>query len=252
MKSKLIHYVAILIAGVCIYGFNACATTINAPSTYANITIDGSFSDWASVPLAYSQPQLPADVVQYDQLYVANDANYLYIYFTLYTPAYPFTSSQNLFFDADTNYATGDHEHGIGSDMGVQSGVGFQQASGVFNTGGTINGLNYMMASNSLGTSYELRISLDATYNTGGAPVFTGDTVSIYLESSEAGGSEWFPNFSSSAPAGLTYTLAAAPVPEPSSFSLLAFGGGALAIIGIARRRRETMHEVRQKVSKRL
>ena len=120
--------------------------------------------------------------------------------------------------------------------MGVQGGAGFQQTSSTFNAG-AINGLNYLMASNSLGTSYELRISLDATYASSGDPVFAGDTISLYLQSTESGGNEWFPNYSSSPEAGLLYTLAAAPAPEPSVLALLACGG-VFTIAVIARRRR--------------
>lgn len=233
--NPLICYFAI--AAFCALGFNVRATTTNAPSTYANISIDGSFDDWASVPLAYAQPQIAGNRVQYDSLYVANDADYLYIYFTLYTSAFPFSSSENLFVDMDTNYNTGNHEHGIGSDLVIQGGNGYQENSGVFNAG-AVSGLNYLMASNSLGTDYELRLSLDVL-GTNGLPMLTGNTISIYLESgSEAGsgGNEWFPNYSSSAEAGLLYTLAAAPVPEPSVFALLACGGAFTAMVFMRRR----------------
>jgi hypothetical protein len=238
MKIKLIRNFVIAVASVGLFAFSADAfTSTNAPSTYANIAIDGSFSDWAGVPLAYSMPQVSGAKVQFQDLYVANDANYLYVYFTLYTAANPFTSSQNLFIDTDENFNTGNHEHGIGSDLLVQSGSGYQETSGVFNAG-AIDGLDYLMASNSLGTSYELRISLTATDATGGTPVFPDSTISLYLESSEGGsvGNEWFPNASGSSEGGLIYTLAPEPAPEPSTSILLA-GPGAFAVALIARRR---------------
>ena len=239
MNFKLIHSLAI--AGIC-FGFNAGAATTNAPSTYANISIDGSFGDWASVPLAYSQPQLTGDVVQFQNLYIANDNNFLYIQFSLYTSANPFTSKQNLFFDVDHNASTGESEHGIGSEMGIQSGVGFQETNGVFNTGMAISELNWQVASNSAGTDYEMRISLGATFASG-APVFASNTIALYVQSTESSGNEWFPNVSSG---GLTYTLATAPVPEPSSWALLAFGG-MVAIAEIARRRQNCARAISKK-----
>ncbi|HEY3761501.1 MAG TPA: hypothetical protein VGN23_07120 [Verrucomicrobiae bacterium] len=230
----------IAIFGICFLGFKASAfTSTNAPSTYANINIDGSFTDWSGVPLAYSMPQVTGARVQFQNLYVANDANYLYIYFTLYTAANPFTASQSIFIDTDTNFNTGNHEHGIGSDLLVQSGNGYQETSGVFNAG-AVNGLNYLMASNSLGTSYELSISLDATYASGGAPVFTGNTISLYLESSEGGsvGNEWFPNASGSSEGGLIYTLGVESVPEPSVAGVSLLCAGCVAVVVIQRRKK--------------
>ncbi|HEY1717351.1 MAG TPA: immunoglobulin domain-containing protein [Verrucomicrobiae bacterium] len=206
MKLKLIHSLAIAIAGVCISGLNAGAVSTNAPSTYKNITIDGSFDDWTGVPLAYNQPQLSGDVVQYQNLYVANDDDYLYVRFTLYTPADPFTSGQNYFVDVDTNYNTGDHEHGIGSDLFVQSGVGYYQAPGTFNAGAA-GDVGWLSAPAAPASDFEYRISRH-TLGINGLPMFTNNTVALYLESGESSGSEWFPNFSSSPLAGLTYTFA--------------------------------------------
>lgn len=171
-------------------------------NTYKNITIDGSFDDWSGIPLAYTQAQAASDVIQFQNLWVANDEKYLYIRFSLYTNGNPFTSSQNIFIDADTNYNTGNHEHGIGSDLLVQSGVGYQQYSGVFNAGYATN-LNWLSAPIAPTNQFEVRISRN-TLGTNGLPMLTNNTIALLLESGESSGNEWFPNVTG----GLTYTFA--------------------------------------------
>jgi hypothetical protein len=200
--NKAVFCLAITIASVCIFGFNVCAAPISVPGTYKNIAIDGSFFDWTGVPLAYSQAQPSGDVVAFQNLYVANDNNYLYIQFNLYTNANPFTSKQNIFFDADTNAATGYSEHGLGSEMLIQSGNGYQETNGIFNNG-AINGMGWLSSPAVPASEFEVRVSRNATY-ANGAPVFTNNTIAIFLESGESSGNEWFPNVTG----GLLYTFA--------------------------------------------
>ena len=75
--------------------------------TYKHITIDGDFSDWAGVPVAYTQPADTTQSIAYTNIYIANDENYLYIRFAIATSDDPFTSHQNIFVDTDNNTATG-------------------------------------------------------------------------------------------------------------------------------------------------
>src|SRR5262249_15228388 len=159
--------------------------------TYKHITIDGSFSDWAGVPLVATKPQVIGDVVSFQNLYVANDEDYIYIRFSLYGAANPFTSKQNIFFDVDTNAATGYSENGLGSEMLVQSGAAYRQTNGVFNSS-PIGGLNWQAAPAVPASEYEVRISRHATY-TNGAPVFTNNTATLFLETGETSGNKWFP-----------------------------------------------------------
>src|SRR5687767_2339408 len=105
--------------------------------TFKRITIDGSFADWAGVPLAYSDASETTAGADFRDIYVANDEQYLYIRFTLYTNDSPFTSRNNIFIDADNDPATGFHPLGLafGSEMLVQSGTGYQEKNGGFNEG---------------------------------------------------------------------------------------------------------------------
>ena len=81
--------------------------------TFKRITINGSFADWAGVPLAYSDASETTAGADFREVYVANDEQYLYIRFTLYTNDSPFTSRNNIFIDADNNSVSGFHPLGL-------------------------------------------------------------------------------------------------------------------------------------------
>src|SRR4051812_23424217 len=116
MKSGRLKLVAAAALALC-----GCLGATFA-GTFKHVTVDGSFADWTGVPLAASKPQVAGDAVQFQNLYVANDEDYIYFRLSLYTATNPFSSKQNIFFDADTNSATGYSEPGFGSEMLIQSG----------------------------------------------------------------------------------------------------------------------------------
>ena len=60
--------------------------------TFKRIAIDGSFGDWAGVPVAYTDASETTAGADFRLVYVANDDEYLYIRFTLYASNSPFTS----------------------------------------------------------------------------------------------------------------------------------------------------------------
>src|SRR6266404_1514181 len=123
---------------------------------FKHITIDGSFDDWAGIPPAYVDPSFQDDpAYQQDpsrfagandlkSVYVAHDNSYLYVRFTLYAPGNPFSSHENIFVDADNDTATGYSVGGrVGSEMLIQSGIGYQEKNGTFNDGSNIDGLDW-------------------------------------------------------------------------------------------------------------
>jgi hypothetical protein len=183
------------------------ATLSIKAGTYKHISIDGNFSDWVGVPLAATKPQVIGDVISFENLYVANDEDYIYIRFSLYSAANPFTSQQNIFFDVDTNAATGYSENGLGSEMLVQSGAGYRETNGVFNSS-PITGVNWLAAPAVPASEYEVRISRHSVY-TNNAPVFTNNTVTLFLETGENSGNKWFPDVVG----GLLYTFVDPPTP---------------------------------------
>ncbi len=156
-----------------------------AESTFKRIAIDGSFADWAGVPIAWSDPSETTAGADFRDVYVANDEQYLYIRFTLYTNDSPFTSRNNIFIDADNNAPSGFHPLGradFGSEMLIQGGTGYQEKNGGFNEG-AINGLAWSASPTANAMDFELRISRAATYVSDGMPVFASDTIAILLES---------------------------------------------------------------------
>lgn len=204
MKIRDFKRLAILAAAS--YGLTSGALA----GTFKHITIDGSFEDWAGVPLAHTQEQDTTEVVAYKDIYVANDENYLYIRFTIYGSDDPFTYLQNIFIDTDNNPATGFGAHGlIGSEMLIQGGSAYDERNGTFNNG-TVNGLDWMSAPTGPASEFELRIARSALFNSDNAPVFNGDTIAFVLESDNSGFAniEWVP----STVGGLAYTFA---VPAP-------------------------------------
>ena len=185
------------------------AAQVSVPSTFKHIAIDGSFDDWTGVPVAYTAPEGPANAIQYENVYVANDQTNLYIRFTLYSPRpNAFANSyDNIFIDADDNAGTGYPTAGIGSEMLIQWGGGYQEKNGGFNEG-VINNLGWNMAGSADSTDFEVAISLGATYNSDGSLVFANSTLALLLE----GDNTSYQNTAFAPPSGgLVYTLAANP-----------------------------------------
>src|SRR6266498_2940888 len=176
---------------------------------FKHIAIDGSFDDWAGIPPAIEDLSDTTNSIDYARVYVSNDADYLYVRFTLHAPGNPFTSHENIFIDADNDSASGFRFGGIGSEMLIQSGVGYEERAGGFNDGFNFDGLDWAAAPNIAATNFEVRISRHAAYTSQPpGPVFASDTIALVLEAET-------PNFVSVefAPdsAGQTYTFAPAP-----------------------------------------
>ena len=219
-NSRFVRWCAFVLLGASSSG--AFAQTA-VPGTFKHITVDGSFSDWAGVPLGYTAPAGSADAIQYENVYIANDQSNLFIRFSLYAPrANAFANSyDNLFINADNNVATGFPVAGIGSDMLIQWGGGYQEKNGGFNEG-TINSLGWAFAGSADSTEFELSVSLGATYHSDGTPVFGSSTMAIVLEGDNTGyvSEEHVP-----ASGGLVYTLASPPAPPATNLSLVALSG---------------------------
>lgn len=192
--------------------------------TFKRIAIDGSFGDWAGVPVAYNDASETTAGADFRQVYVANDDQYLYLRFTLYAPNSPFTSRNNIFIDSDDNAGSGFHPLGLGfgSEMLIQSGTGYQEKGGLFNEG-AINGLDWAASPAENATDFEVRISRAATFASDGLPVFAGDTIAVLLESENTS----FAAVDLAPDSGerLSYTFATPPEPFIGRRELLALTG---------------------------
>ena len=213
----------------------ACGASAFA-GTYANISIDGDFSDWGSVPLAYTAPAGPSTAIQYENVYLANDANNLYIRFTLYSPrSDAFANAyDNLFIDTDNNASTGFAVGGIGSEMLIQWGGGYQEKNGGFNEG-VIDNLGWAIAGSPDSMDFELAISRNATYASDNSLVFGNSTIAVLLEGDDTS----YTSVEFAPPSGgLVYTFAT--VPEPATATLMLAGLGLLAMTGRLVQRRKS------------
>ena len=200
-------------------GVFSVSAQVSVPGTFKHITIDGSFNDWTGVPLAYTVPVGPTNAIQYENVYIANDQNNLYVRFTLYSPrTNAFANSfDNIFIDADDNAATGFHVGGIGSEMLIQWGGGYQEKNGGFNEGG-INNLGWSIAGSPDYTGFELAISRIAAYASDSTLVFTNGTIALLLEGDNTSyvNTEFAP-----ASGGFVYTFASAPSVLTTNLPLL-------------------------------
>ena len=155
-----------------------------APGTSApfvsTILIDGSFGDWAGVPLAYTDGVDLLTASDYQNVFITNDASHIFIRVTLHTPSDLGIFYNNIFVDGDNNTGTG-FNFRVGSEMLIQGGGGFQEKNGGFNEGG-IDGLDWFMQPDGVGTDFEFRISRSATFADDGQPVFTAPAIGLVFD----------------------------------------------------------------------
>jgi hypothetical protein len=156
--------------------------TSGAIGTYRQITIDGTFSDWAGVPWAY-QGNMDTNPVNFADVQFANDTNYLYGHFILFSPYAPFSDYYtHLFIDTDDNSQTGYPVTGarFGSEMMIESGLGYDQRNGSFNAG-DVSGLGWRIAPAGSATEFEFRVSLACLYSDG-SKVFGTNAMRLLMQ----------------------------------------------------------------------
>lgn len=152
------------------------------PSTYAHLSVDGGFNDWTNVPILATAVR-GTSAVSFATLALANDNDYLYLRFSLYAPGSPFSdANSHLFIDTDMDAVTGYRPTGIalGSELVIESGVGYDERSGSF-AGSAVSGLDWAMAPSGAGTNFELRLSRLARY-ADNSLVFTNPAIRLSLQ----------------------------------------------------------------------
>jgi hypothetical protein len=159
--------------------FNNAIVPVSVPFI-STILIDGSFDDWAGVPLAYTDGIDQLTASDFKDIYITNDADYFFVRVTLHSPSDLGIFYNNIFIDADNNAGTG-YSFRIGSEMLIQGGGGYQEKNRGFNEGG-INGLDWAIFPEGVGTDFEFRFSRHATYESDGLRVFTNSTVALVFD----------------------------------------------------------------------
>lgn len=201
-----------------------------ARADYANIAIDGDFSDWTGIANVATDPADNGGSIDFLTLQVANNENYLFIRYTLDAAIDPQSGSGVfLAIDEDNNTGTGFNIYGlgiVGSEAGWQNDFPFEQATGNFNTGNGLSGATYAATPyGAATTAVEISIPRSATHTVGGANIIPADGQTIRVATwNESGSGDIL---------GGAYTLSA--VPEPASAVFLGVGG---VLVMLARRRR--------------
>jgi hypothetical protein len=161
----------------------AATAGTNGAGAFRKITIDGNFSDWAGVTWAYvGAPD--GNPVNFAGVQFANDTNYLYCHFKLFSAAAPFSDfNTHLFIDRDNNQLTGYQIVGaalFGSEFMVEGSTGYDQRNGGFNEG-AVPGIGWSLAPSGSSTEFEFRISRTAAYS-GGPLVLGTNTFRLLLQ----------------------------------------------------------------------
>lgn len=179
----------------------------------ATIQIDGSFDDWTGVPIAATETQDTPEGNEFKDIYVANDDRYLYVRFSFYAEIgqLPVDWYYHIFADADNDPGTGLFTAGLGSEMMIENGGGYQQKNGGFNEG-VIDNLDFALAPEARASEFECRLSLDCVYQTDGQPVFAGPAVGVALQLIS---SAWAPVDTAPAAGPIPYELAEVPPMNP-------------------------------------
>ncbi|MBL9171208.1 MAG: hypothetical protein JNN07_25980 [Verrucomicrobiales bacterium] len=162
---------------------NGLAAPVQVPFL-STIVVDGSFDDWAGVTPLVTDDQDSTESSDYSELYVFNDENWIYFRIVLHSDATWPTSFfyNNIFIDSDNDPVTGYHPFGgMGSELLIQGGAGYQEKNGVFNEGG-IDGLGWEIAPTGVASAFECRFSRHATYASDGLKVFRHSGFNVVLE----------------------------------------------------------------------
>jgi len=191
----------------------------------STIVIDGSFDDWNGVPVALTQEQTNPGTVEYQDLSITNDNEYLYLRFSYYAPVGPLGPANwndrgnhyDIIFDTDQDPSTGTWS---GGDVLIEDGGVYRLAGGW--TQGTYQGGDVAIApGETKATDFELRISRGATHQTDGLPAFPNPSINVFCVTQTSG---WSALDSTTPPIAYTFvTFPPLPV-APGPITVKRFG----------------------------
>jgi hypothetical protein len=181
----------------------------------STILIDGNFEDWSGVPVALTQDQLNPGSVEYKDLSITNDADYVYVRFTYHGPVGPlgpnsYGQNHQVVFNTDSNPATGGWN---GGEVMVEN-LGVLRLGGSWTLGDYVGGNIAIAPGDVQSTDFELRVSLHATYQADGSPAFPNPSFEVFCCTRSA--TDWA-ELDLTAPA-VPYTLGTLP-PMPATIT---------------------------------
>ena len=193
----------------------------NPTATFrATILIDGDFSDWEGITPLATEFQNSDEGLEFKEIFAADDENYLYLRFSFYADVgqLPVDRYFHIFSDTDNDLATGFPTVGLGSEMMIENGNGYQQKNGQFNEGGLVD-MDFLLAPEGSSSEFECRISRKTTYESDGERVYSGDSVGLAVELISNAWSS-MDSAPSEGPVAYTFTQAAVITPGPLSVQL--------------------------------
>ena len=187
------------------------------------ILIDGDFQDWAGIAPATTETQDTPEGLEFKEIYVANDDDYLYVRFNFYADVgqLPVDNYFHVYSDTDNDPTTGFGAGGIGSEMMIENGNGYQQKNGQFNEG-VVQNLDFAIGPQAHSAEFECRISRKTVYDSDGLPVYTGDTIALVLQLIS---STWAVIDTAPQAGGLVYTFAKLAPLNPGPLHVRLSGG---------------------------
>jgi hypothetical protein len=146
------------------------------------IVIDGNFDDWNSVPISLTLEQLNPGTIEYKNLYITNDTDYIYLRFTYYEPLVSlgpatYSNYHQIVFNTDSELGTGVWN---GGEVMIENRTVYRMGGSW--TDGRYQGADFVIAPNdTVSADFECRISRRATATDNGLPAFPGDTFSVFF-----------------------------------------------------------------------
>ncbi len=103
---------------------------------FKRITIDGNFDDWIGIPVAMDDEVDEEGMFDIRDVAIANDEAFIYVKARLHSPADYASFNHQVVLDGDGDTFTSLQWVGLGFEMMIENGSGFQQKNGAFNEGG--------------------------------------------------------------------------------------------------------------------
>jgi hypothetical protein len=152
----------------------------------SSILVDGNFEDWASIPVALTQDQLNPGTVEFNEVAITNDTEYLYVRFSFWETAGPLwdwgaaLNYWQVAFDLDNDSATGFFN---GAEAVDEMNNPFR-LSASWNDGSYVGGDAAIAPVNITGKNFEVRVSLRATHEVDHSLLFptaaSGGTIGVF------------------------------------------------------------------------